>query len=154
MRFYQTIFVLISAFAVFSCGSNSRPETPLETFRAYTQAIKKKDAAAMKEYLSSDSIKMAQDEAKAQNVALDDIIRQETLFAEDQKTVEFRNEQVTGDQATLEVKDASGIWNSVQFVKENGSWKIDKKAFASNLEKQVDEDNKRLDEQIYKSRQQ
>ena len=106
----------------------------------------------MRDLLSKDSLKMATDEAKEQNVSPDEIVQKENLFNGDQKVVEFRNEQITGDTATLEMKDSNGIWNSVHFVKEDGIWKIDKKGYADELIKQADEDNKRLDEQINKDR--
>lgn len=154
MRFYQTILILFSALALFSCASNQRPATPRETLVAYTQAIKNKDAAAMKNLLSGDSIKMAQDEAAARNVPLDEIIQGETLFNGNQRVVEFRNEKIEGERATIEMKDSSGLWNSVRFIKEDGIWKIDKKGFAEDLQRQVDEDNKRLDERINQDRQQ
>ena len=108
----------------------------------------------MKELLSKDSLGMAQDEAKAQNVSPDEIIGRENLFSENQRVVEFRNEKITGDSATIEMKDTAGTWNMIHFIKENGAWKIDKKAYADDLQKQIDEDNKRLDEQINQSRQQ
>ena len=152
MRFYQLSIGLIMALTLFSCAGNSRPASPRETIRDYTQAIKKKDVAAMRDLLSKDSLKMAADEAREQNVSPDEIIQKENLFSEDQKVVEFRNEEITGDKATLEMKDSNGIWNAVHFVKEDGIWKIDKKSYADELIKQVDEDNKRLDEQINKDR--
>ncbi|MGI8470310.1 MAG: hypothetical protein ACR2N3_17865 [Pyrinomonadaceae bacterium] len=153
MRFYQRILISILALTIFSCASNQRPVTPRETLVAYTQAIKNKDAAAMKDLLSKDSIEMARDEAKAQNISLDEVIQKETLFGENQRLVEFRNEKIDGDKATIEMKDSAGIWNMVRFVKEDGAWKIDKKAFADDLQRQIDEDDKRLDEQINQERQ-
>jgi hypothetical protein len=154
MRFYQTVFVLISVFAAFACTGEPRPETPMQTFVAYTQAIKKDDAAQMKKYLSKETLKMAENEAKAQNAALDEVIKRETLFSKEQRGLDFRNVKTDGDKATIEVKDSTGVWNTVQFVKEDDIWKIDKKAYADDLEKQIEEDNKRLDEQINQSRQQ
>lgn len=154
MRLYHIILILLSAFALSSCVSEKRPQTPFETLVAYTQAIKKKDAPAMKELLSADSIKMARDEATEQKVSLDEIISKETLFGGDRTTVEFRNEKIEGDRATIEMKDSAGLWNMVRFIKEEGIWKIDKKAFADELIKQADEDNRRLDEQINRDRQQ
>jgi hypothetical protein len=52
----------------------------------------------MKELLSAESIKMHQQEAKVQNLTLDDIVRRETLFTEGQKTVEFRNQKIEGER--------------------------------------------------------
>ncbi|MGI9034819.1 MAG: hypothetical protein ACR2GD_02155, partial [Pyrinomonadaceae bacterium] len=154
MRFYQVILILILSLTIFSCASTERPDTPFETLKAYTQAVKKTDTAAMKDLLSHDSIKMAEDEARAQNVPLDEIIERENLFGGDQTAVEFRNQKIEGETATIEIKDASGIWNMVRFVKEDGKWKIDKKGFADDLQRQIDEDNKRADELINQERKQ
>lgn len=106
----------------------------------------------MKSLLSKESVEMAKNESKEQNVSLNEIIERENLFSSDQKSVEFRNEKVTGDKATIEMKDSTGIWNTVQFVKEDGEWKIDKKGYVDDLIKQAEEDNKRQEDQIKKSR--
>jgi hypothetical protein len=151
--FYQIILFLFFALLLFACAREEKPSTPLETLKAYTQAIKKKDAAQMKSLLSKGSIKMAQDEAKAQNLPLEEVIKRETLFSEDQRTVEFRNEKITGETATIEMKNSYGTWDIMPFVKEDDKWKIAKERYADELMKQAEEDNKRLDEEINKSRQ-
>ena len=153
MRFYKIFLVIIFAVGLFACAANPQPSTPLETLKAYTQAIKKKDTTTMKLLLSSDSIKMAEQEAKAQNVPLDDIVKNETLFNENQTTVEYRNEKIEGDRATIEVKNSYNAWDTVPFVKEDGIWKIDKQGIANQMLRQVDEQNRRLDELINQGRQ-
>ena len=41
------------------------------------------------------------------------------------KMPELRNEKITGDTATVEMKrDKSDKWDTVPFVKEDGEWKI------------------------------
>ena len=152
-RFCQSILILLFAFALFACSRNEQPKTPLETFKTYTLAIKKKDAAMMKSLLSKNSLEMAQKEAQAQNVSLDEIIQRETLFSGDQTTVEYRNEKITGEKAQIEVKDFSDLWNTVYFVKEDGRWKIAKERFAEEIDKQIEEDNKRYDEIFNRGRQ-
>lgn len=153
MRFYRKILISISAFALVACASNQHARTPFETLVTYTQAIRKKDVATMKSLLSAESVKMAQSEADAQKIPLDEVIQKETLFGENQTTLEFRNEKIEGDEATIEVKNSYGIWDAVPFVREGGAWKIAKERYADELQKQADEDNKRLDEQINKGRQ-
>ena len=94
MRFYR-IFLILLAALFFACAERApKPETPLDTLKAYMQAIKKKDPTEMKLLLSKGSLKMADDEAKAQNTTLDEVIKRETLFTETQKTVEFKNEKI------------------------------------------------------------
>lgn len=133
MRFYFKFAILISVGLLVACAGESKPSTPLETLKAYTQAIKKKDTTQMKLLLSDASIKMAEQEAKAQNVPLDEIIKRETLFGETQTQLYFRNEKVDGDKATIEMKDSFDAWNTVPFLKEEGVWKIDKQGIADQM---------------------
>jgi hypothetical protein len=140
---------LLLSIAIFSaaCAGEQRPDTPLESFKAYVTAVKQKDTTRMKMLLSSESIKMHEQEAKAQNVTLDDIVRRETLFTEGQKTVEFRNEKIEGDKATLEVKNAFGTWETIPFVRED-KWKIDKKSYAERMMQDFEQNNQQVDDLI------
>ncbi len=154
MVLFNKFLILLSAFLfLVSCAGAPKPSTPLETLKTYTQAIKKKDTTTMKLLLSAESIKMSEQEAKSQNVPLDEIVKRETLFNESQKTVEFRNEKIEGEKATIEMKDSMGMWNTIFFVKEDDVWKIDKQGIANQMMKQVEEDNKRLDEIINQGKQ-
>lgn len=147
-------FAIVFLFGFFlACGEGAKLATPLETLKAYTQAIKKKDTTAMKLLLSDGSLKMAEQEAKAQNRTLDDVIKNETLFSESQKQLRFRNEKIDGDRAAIEVENSFGSWDTVPFVKEEGVWKIDKQALANQLLEQNEQDNKKLDDIINQGRQ-
>jgi hypothetical protein len=150
MRFYRHIFIMLFAFALAACSGAEKPkaETPLDALKAYTQAIKKKDTTTMKLLLSEGSIKMAEDEAKAQNVPLDEIIKRETLFTENQDKVKFKNQKIEGDKATIEVENSYGSWDVLPFTKEDGEWKIAKERYLEEQMKKADEDMKRLDQQI------
>ena len=153
MRFYFKFIILMLVGLSFACADDTRPSTPLETLKAYTQAIKKKDTTTMKLLLSDASIKMSEQEAKSQNVTVDEIVKRETLFSENQKTVEFRNEKIDGDKATIEMKDSFDSWNTVPFVREDGVWKIDKKGIANQMMQDFEKDSKRLDDIINQGRQ-
>ena len=148
MRFYQIILILLCACLLSACGENPKPEAPLDTLKAYNQAVKEKDTATIKSLLSSGSIKMAQDEARAQNVSADEILQRETLYSPGQTTVKIRNQNIEGDQARIEVENSSGIWEIVFFVKENGKWKIAKERYEEEMLKQAEEADRRIDEQI------
>ncbi len=146
MSFISKFAIVFLTCFLFACGEGSRLSTPLETLKAYTQAIKKKDTTAMKLLLSDASLKMAEQEAKAQNRTLDDVVKNETLFGENQKQLKFRNEKIDGDRAAIEVENSFGSWDIVPFVREEGVWKIDKQALANQMLEQNEEDNKKLDE--------
>ena len=153
MRFYLKIVALFAICFLAACAEAEKPATPLETLKSYTQAIKKKDTTTMKLLLSDSSIKMAEQEAKAQGVTLDEVVKRETLFSENQNTVEFRNEKIDGDRATIEMKDSFNTWNVVPFVREDGIWKIDKQSIANRMMQDIEQENKRLDDIINQGRQ-
>jgi hypothetical protein len=150
-----SLFIILISLVVLAvaCAGESRPETPIETFKAYINAAKQKNTTRMKLLLSADSIKMHEQEAKAQNVTLDDIVKRETLFNEGQKVVEFRNERIDGESATLEVKNSFGTWETIPFVREDDEWKIDKKGYADRLFQDVEQNNQQMDDYIEQGKQ-
>ena len=152
MRFWPKLFIFVGFLLAVSCAGPP-PATPLETFKTYIKAIKNKDTATMKLLLTRDSIKMHEQEAKAQGVPLDDIVKKEPLFDPGQTSVEYRNEKINGDKATLEVKDPYGTWQTVPFLKEDGEWKIDKKAFADQMDIDIQKSNQQLDDLINQGKQ-
>ena len=148
MRFYNFFLVLLSVSIFAACTGSPKLLTPLDTLKSYTQAIKKKDTTTMKRLLSDASIKMAEQEAKSQNVTPDEVIKRELLFSENQTSLKFRNEKIEGDKATIEVENSFNSWDTVFFVKEDDIWKIDKQGTANQMMQQIDEQNKRLDDII------
>ena len=101
-----TFLILLSA----GCTSGDA-DTPTNAFRKYVEAARKKDAAEMREYASRGSQKLID----------------ETLKNQIGKTSapETRNEKIEGENATLEYKNAAtGSWDTIYFVRENGRWKI------------------------------
>ena len=131
MRFFAA-FTLLLAFLLGACAEDE-PASPLKTLQTYQKAMKAKDTTTMKLLLTSESLKMLEQEAKSQGATVDDVVKRETLFSESQKTVEFRNEKIDADSATIEVKNSFGQWDTVPFRREDGQWKIDKKGYADRL---------------------
>lgn len=147
MRIWSTILVLTVTVAIAAC-TPQRPATPKETFMTYIKALKAKDYTAMKLLLSDATIKMHEKEAKAQGVSVDDIVKRETLLSENQTAVEYKNEKIDGDKASLQVKNSYGSWETVPFVREDGVWKIDKQGYADQMLRDIEEQEKKLDELI------
>lgn len=148
MRIWSRILIVLLVSLAAACAT-SEPVSPLQTFKTYTKAIKAKDITTMKLLLSNATIKMHEKEAKAQGVTVDDIVKRETLFSENQKSVEYRNEKIDGEKATLQVKNSYGSWETVPFVREDGVWKIDKQGYADQQIKAVeDEQNRKFDDLI------
>ncbi len=154
MRFYSKFLIIFLLSAVVSC-SVSQPKrlTPLETLNVYGNAFKKKDTTQMKLLLSQSTLKMAEESARAQNTTVDEIIKSEKLFGENQTTAEYRNEKTEDEKASIEIKDSIGIWNTVQFIKEDDVWKIDKTSFANKIEREIEQSNDELDRIINQGRQ-
>ena len=147
MHIWSRILLFSVVSLAFAC-TPSEPASPLQTFKTYTKAIKQKDFTTMKLLLSNATIKMHEKEAKAQGVTVDDIVKRETLFAENQKSVEYRNEKIDGEKASLQVKDRYGTWETMLFVREDGVWKIDKAGYANQMIKEIEDSDKRLDDVI------
>ncbi|HMQ04909.1 MAG TPA: DUF4878 domain-containing protein [Pyrinomonadaceae bacterium] len=145
---------LLTTILISCSGAQREPASPIETFKTYTKAIKQKDVETMKLLLSEATMKMNELEAQARGVSVDEVVRNETLFSETQKTVRWKNEKINGDLATLEVENAMGMWETVPFVLENGAWKIDKKGFAQRLMEEANKSSQELDNLIDQSRQQ
>ena len=125
----------------FAC-SGPPAATPVETFKTYTKAVKQKDYSTMKLLLSNATVKMHEQEAKAQGVPVDDIIKRETLLGDSQRTVEYRDEKIDGEKATLKFKNQFGSWEMLPFVREDGVWKIDKQGYADQMIKDIEDQQK------------
>lgn len=153
MRPIYISLLLVSAIFAAACGAGSEPKSPVETMKTYTKAVKAKDTTTMKLLLSADTIKMLEQEAKSQNVVLDEVVKRETLFPESQKVFEFRNEKIEGDKATVEVKNSFGQWETWPFVFEDSQWKIDKKGYADRLMQDIQMQNDAAIDDIIKQNQ-
>lgn len=141
MRTFHTSLLMFAAVFAAACGAASEPKSPVETMKTYTKAVKAKDTTTMKLLLSADTIRMLDQEAKSQSVALDEIVKRETLFPESQKVFEFRNEKIEGEKATIEVKNSFGQWETWPFLFEDSQWKIDKKGYADRLMQDIQQQN-------------
>jgi len=145
----KSLFLVILSLLLLSCGSNEKKEKkPSEVLKEYIIAFKKGDSATMKALLSRESIKMAQQEAQVRSIPLDEVIKEETLFAKDQKKIEYRNERIEEDKAQIEVKTPYETWETIFFVKEDGRWKIAKERFVEENLKKSQEGLEKLERDI------
>jgi hypothetical protein len=129
--------VLVMIFAVSAC-SLLNSSSPTKTFKAFFEASKKKDIAGMKKALSKGTVDMFDKLAKEQNKTTDDMLKGLDKEDKDEKIPETRNEKITGDTATLEVKnEKTGKWDTLPFVKENGEWKIALDKFLEDMLKDL-----------------
>ena len=148
MYIWSRIIVISLAAMLAGCGA-AKPATPVETFKTYVKATAKKDTAAMRLLLSEGTLKMHEKEAVAQGVTVNDIVARESLFSENQRAVEFKDEKIDGDKATLLLKNSnSKKWETVFFVRENGEWKIDKQSSADQLMREIEEEQRQRFDQF------
>lgn len=105
-----------------ACGGGAG-SSPTATAKAFYEAAKARDAAGIKSTMSKGSLDMMEKFAKMQNKSLDDALK-EPNSSPPPANFEARNEVITGDTATVEVKDEKGNWEKIPFVKEDGKWMI------------------------------
>ncbi len=107
--------------------SDSGP-SPTSAFTAYYEAIKSKNAEAVKSLFSKGTLNMMEERAKKTNTTVDAVMKEGLESAGNDVPAEIpktRNEKVDGDKATLEVRnDKQDKWEVVHFAKEDGQWKI------------------------------
>ena len=116
------IALLALALMAAACGGSGGAggATPTATVKAYAEAVKKKDIQGVKSTMSKGSLEMMGEFAKMGNKSLDE----ELKAMKTTESLELRNEVITGETATIEVKDEKGSWQKLPLVKENGQWKI------------------------------
>lgn len=106
--------------------SSNASGTPSDAYKAAYAARKNKDIDALKKIMSKDVLEFltmigGADEKKKKS--LDDMLR-ELCDQPQAATAEARNEKIDGDKATVEYLDDEGQWRPMDFVKEDGAWKL------------------------------
>lgn len=123
LRRDKLLSIALAALSVFAPACRSE-DAPGATFKTYYEAALKRDTEGMKKTLSQSTLKYFAEMARAAHKTTDDGLRA-NAEAMSQQLPETRNEIVTDDAATLEFKDAkTGRWETVEFVKEDGAWKL------------------------------
>jgi len=122
----KTLFVVSIVLLAVAAGCKSTP-SPSATFQTYFEAQKKKDIPGMKQTLSRTSLLMMEASAKQKQLTVDQMLASqlENPASKVDKMPETRNEKVSGDTATIELKNEdANRWDTMYFVKEDGAWKI------------------------------
>lgn len=125
MKTRQTITLALIALLAIALGGiaacGKKASTPTEGIKAFYDAAKKKDAAAMKKTISKRMLTELEAEAKRENKSFDEFLVSVNL----PDTFETREEKIEGDNATIEVKGRGDNWRKTKLVKEDGEWKLD-----------------------------
>jgi small-conductance mechanosensitive channel len=131
MKTYKILPVILLAGLLAGCANLQnliQPKSPTRTLENFVEASQKKDVEGVKKSLSANSLKMMDNLAKMQGKTLEQTIQEgdttggANSFA---RTPESRNEKITDNTATLEVKnEKTAEWETLHFVKEGEEWKI------------------------------
>ncbi|MEQ1605458.1 MAG: hypothetical protein ABL999_11385 [Pyrinomonadaceae bacterium] len=99
---------------------------PTSAYKAAYAARKNKDIAALKKLMSKDIIDFLTmiGDADPKNKQTLDQVLMEMCERPQGSTPDTRNEKVEGDKATLEYLDEKGEWQIMDFIKEDGAWKL------------------------------
>jgi hypothetical protein len=90
---------------------------------AYYDALRKKDDAAVKKVLADAYIKKLMSDMKEEKAT--SLAAYLAEYDQPKGNIEVRNEKITSDTATAEIKGGSYLnWTAFGFVNENGAWKF------------------------------
>ncbi|HEY6186525.1 MAG TPA: hypothetical protein VIW80_02520 [Pyrinomonadaceae bacterium] len=123
LRRATLLHIALAAISVLAPACRSQ-RSPGAAFKTYYEAALKRDTEGMKKTLSQSTLKYFAEMARAAHKTTDEGLRA-NAEAMPQQLPETRNEIVNDDAAALEFKDAkTGRWETVEFVKEDGAWKL------------------------------
>ncbi len=115
----------LAGLALASAACSKLGKTPTGTAKAIYDSIKSKDVATLKKALSKDTLSAFEQAAGRQNKNADDLLK-EAFFAKTPSVdFEARNEKLTDNMGTVELKGEGGRWQTFHFVKEDNLWKWD-----------------------------
>ncbi|MDT4966339.1 MAG: hypothetical protein QOJ64_1076 [Acidobacteriota bacterium] len=115
------LFVALVVIAM-TAACSKKSQTPTEGFKAFYEAAKSKDAAALKKTIAKKLLAELEEQAKKAGKPFDEFLVDVDVPP---AFPEVRNEKIDGDKATLEVKGASDNWRPTKLTKEDGVWKLD-----------------------------
>ena len=106
-----------------SAASAPAADSPTAVYKAAYAARKNKDVAALKKLMSRDLLEFLTDLGQLgdKTMTLDEVLIES---GKELKSDETRNEKIDGDKATLEYREDGDDWDVMDFVKEDGVWKM------------------------------
>jgi hypothetical protein len=122
-----------------STSTSSTASSPTAAYKAFQEANKKKDYAAVKSRFSKASLEMLTEEAKKQNKTLDEFVKDQVDKGTSDE--EVLNEKIDGDSATVDLKDKNSSI-TLPMVKEDGEWKIAYDRFIKQMQEAFDKMSK------------
>lgn len=117
-----TLALTLTALAAAACKSAG--SSPTATYKAAYAAMKNKDTAGFKKVLSKKDLAEMEDDAKQANKSSDDLLKEVMSAFKLPKSDESKDEKINGDTATLQVRNEKDEWETINFIKEDGEWKM------------------------------
>ncbi len=144
MKIKSTIFILIALF-IAACTAGEAKFEPKVIMKDYVQALKERNIDKLKNSISAKTLKVFEDAAKEQKMSLEEMMKEnESNIPKMIENPELRNEQITGDRATVEIKNpADEKWSKLTFVKEEKRWKIGVGEMLEDVQKQLEKMRKK-----------
>ena len=106
-----------------SASTTNNAPTLTPVVQGFYEALKKKDEAGVKKYLSAAALKYYEDEGKTEKKTWLVFLSEDNDPIDEKR--EVRNEKIEGDNALAELKGGNlGVWVKFVFIKENGEWKF------------------------------
>ncbi len=102
---------------------SSSATTPTATYKAAYAARKNKDIKALKQLISKEMFEFFEILGEGKPNPLDEGLK-EMMEQPQGSSDETRNEKISGNTATLQYRNAKNEWETGDFVKEDGMWKM------------------------------
>jgi hypothetical protein len=137
----------ISNLAVNQAANTAQPQalSPIQIFRALGDAGNSRNPAALRQLFNRRSLEMFAGDAKAQGKPVDEVMANQRAVTVAKSLPQIRNEKITGDTATIEVRQGSGSWEKMYFTREDGQWKVAMDKYMEEMIRQVEESTKSLE---------
>lgn len=117
-----TLALTLAALAAAACKGAGA--SPTATYKAAYAAMKNKDVAGFKKVLSKKDLQEMEDDAKQAGKSSDDLLKEVMNAFKLPKSDESKDEKIDGDKATLQVRNEKDEWETINFIKEDGDWKM------------------------------
>ena len=104
-------------------ASSGSMATPTDAYKFAYNCRKRKDIECLKKVMSKDVIQFFTEIGKEDKKSADDMLK-ELVEKPQAVTVESRNEKIEGDYASIEYKDETGAWKTMDFEKVGSDWKM------------------------------
>lgn len=105
--------------------SNPTAANPTAAYIALFEAVKKKETLAIKCQMSKQTLELANFMSQTYKKPLEKVLENGMSESTMQPTLpQIQNENIKGEQGTVDVKRANGTWEQVPFIKEDGTWKL------------------------------